>query len=195
VRTPPRARFSEVEGGGRGEPQAGLSNVLGPRIVCNVDRWPPPGSKVRRPIPAPDAQGPRHVRPPEASARLPQRKRRLWVVALASSALAIAGATAAAADGLLQFRDPGPSELTFPNQITCRQGTAVCTPGWSPDGQAFRLFKIGESGEDVQIVGAGVDTGNGTQVTPLVCTRAGNDIRCGSQPPGGEKQLGMYLPG
>jgi hypothetical protein len=130
-----------------------------------------------------------------AAAAAPGSKRRLWLIALAFGAVAIVGATAAAADGLLQFRDPGPSELTFPNEITCTQGTTVCTPGRSPDGQAFKLVKIGESAKDVQIVGIGMNTGDGQQVTPLVCTRPGDDLRCGTQPVGGETRLALYLPG
>ncbi len=139
------------------------------RIVCNVAHWPSPTSSART-------------------------TRRRWFVALALGALGVAGATAVAGDGLLRFRDPGPSELTFPNEITCH-GATLCTPGRSPDGQAFRLFTIGTSGQYVHIVGAGVDTGDGTQVTPLVCIRPGSDLQCGGQPPEGETRLGMYVPG
>ncbi len=122
------------------------------------------------------------------------KKRRVWVVALACAAIGIAGASIAAASGLLDFRDPGANEATFPNEITCRQGTNLCTPGRSADGQQFKLFKVGESATNVQVVGAGVNTGDGTQVTPLICTPSGNGIQCGSQPPGGEKLLALYIP-
>ena len=130
----------------------------------------------------------------KAPAASPRRTRRFWGIALALGAVAIAGAAVAAAGGLLELRDPGPNDLTFPKQITCRQGTTLCTAGRSPDGQAFTLFQIGEAAKDAHVVGAGADTGDGTHATPLVCTRPGNDIQCGSQPPAGEKQFGLYLP-
>jgi hypothetical protein len=75
------------------------------------------------------------------------------------------------------------------------QSTTVCTPGRSSGGRAFKLFNVGHSAKNAQVVGAGVDTGDGRQVTPLICTRSGNGIRCGPQPAGGEKQFGLYVPG
>ncbi len=122
-------------------------------------------------------------------------KRRRRVVAVAVIAIAIAGASAATASGLISFRDPTPNDPAFPNQITCTQGTSSCSPGRSAGGQVFTLFQVGESGVNAQVVGAGVDTGNGVEVTPLVCTHSGGGIECGTQPAGGEKQLGLYLPG
>ena len=121
--------------------------------------------------------------------------RRLWSLALAVAAIAIAGVSVATASGLLDFRDPQPNDAAFPNRITCPQGTGPCTAGVSGGGHVFTLFKVGDSATDVQVVGAGVDTGDGKQVTPLVCTHAGGDIQCGTQPAGGEKQLALYLPG
>jgi hypothetical protein len=117
------------------------------------------------------------------------------VLALAFSAIALAGAAVAAASGLLDFRDSRPHEATFPNEITCSQRTTLCTPGRSARGHAFKLFKIGASAKKVQLVGAGVDTGDGRQATPLICTRSGSDLQCGRQPAGGEKRSGLYLPG
>jgi hypothetical protein len=119
--------------------------------------------------------------------------RRLWVIAIAFAV--IAGAAVAVASGLLDFREAGPNETTFPSEITCRQGTNLCTPGQSADGRSFELFQVVESAKNAQAVGAGVDTGDGKQETPLICTRSARDIRCGTQPPGGEKQFGLYLPG
>ena len=121
--------------------------------------------------------------------------RRLWSLALAVAAIAIAGVSVATASGLLDFRDPQPGDAAFPNRITCPQGTGPCTAGVSAGGHVFALFKVGESATDAQVVGAGVDTGDGKQITPLICTRSGGDVQCGSQPPGGEKQLALYLPG
>ena len=118
--------------------------------------------------------------------------RGLWVIALAFTAIVIAGAAVAVASGLL---DTGPNETTFPSEITCRQRTDLCTPGRSADGRLFKLFQVVESAKNAQAVGAGVDTGDGKHETPLICTRSDRDIRCGAQPPGGEKQFGLYLPG
>ena len=120
--------------------------------------------------------------------------RRLWNLALVAGAIAIGGVSVATASGLLDFRDPQPNDSAFPNRITCPQGTGLCTAGVSAAGLVFTLFKVGESAADVQVVGAGVDTGDGKQVTPLVCTHSGSGIECGSQPAGGEKQLALYLP-
>ena len=149
------------------------------------------------PPPAPEALVERAIASThrEASIRPRPGRRRLWVIALAVTAIVIVGASIAAAGGLLTFRDPHASETTFPNEITCKRGAHLCTAGRSAGGRVFRLFKVGVSAADVQVVGAGVDTGDGKQVTPLICTAAVNGVQCGSQPPGGEKQLALYLPG
>jgi hypothetical protein len=120
-------------------------------------------------------------------------KRRTFARALAFIAIAITSASAAEATGLLDFRDA--HDPTFPNQITCTQSATICTSGRSSGGLVFKLFTVGELPKNGQLVGAGVDTGDGRRVTPLICTHFSNEIRCGAQPAGGEKQFGLYLPG
>jgi hypothetical protein len=109
--------------------------------------------------------------------------------------LPIASASVAAACGLLDFRDARAHDPTFTNQITCAPSATICTSGRSAGGLAFKLFKVGELPKNGQLVGAGVDTGGGRHLTPLICTRFSSGIRCGAQPAGGEKQFGLYLPG
>jgi hypothetical protein len=103
-------------------------------------------------------------------------------------------AAVAAAIALAHFRGSRPHEPAFPSEITCTQGATTCTPGRSAAGHAFRLLKVAQSSRNMQIVGAGADAGNGRQLALLICTRPGNGIRCGFQPAGGEKRLGLYLP-
>ena len=129
------------------------------------------------------------------SARRRSRKRALWAVALSFAAIAVAAAALGVAGGRLGFgASHSDRSSAFPHEITCREGTDVCTPGRSGGGRAFRLFQVGESAGNATVVGVGVDTGDGKQATPLLCARSGDVLACGSQPPSGERAFGLYVP-
>ena len=122
-------------------------------------------------------------------------RRRLWTVALSCAAIAVGAVALGVASGRLGSGDSHSGRSSaFPHEITCREGTDVCTPGGSEGGRMFTLFRVAKTAKDATVVGVGVDTGDGTQQTPLVCTHSRAVLACGSQPPAGEKAFGLYLP-
>ena len=124
-----------------------------------------------------------------------RRRRRGRLVMLVVAIGAVASATAAAtAGGLLEFRDAGSGDADFPVSISCAgpASALVCTQGANAGTHDLRLVTIADATASARIVGIGIDTGSGTQSTPLYCIRQGEKLVCSATPDAGAKSFGVY---
>ena len=109
-------------------------------------------------------------------------------------AIGAVASAAATAGGLLKFRDAGSGDADFPASISCAgpASALVCTQGANAGTHDFRLVTIADATASARIVGIGIDTGSGTQSTPLYCIRQGEKLVCSATPDAGAKSVGVY---
>lgn len=129
---------------------------------------------------------------PRGHATRRRRRRRLVMLVVAIGAVASAAATAG---GLLKFRDAGSGDADFPASISCAgpASALVCTQGAHAGTHDFQLVTIADAAASARIVGIGIDTGSGTQSTPLYCIRPGEQLACSATPDAGANSFGVYV--